>query len=57
MGITTEVFYDVGSPFEGFLEMGNPFLGIEEREEIIELGRISEHGMGEGNLQLSALVE
>lgn len=37
--------------------MGNPFLGIEDREEIVELGRVSEHGMWERDLQLSALVE
>ena len=57
MGVAAQIFNDVGSPFEGFLEMGNPFLGIEGREKIIELGRVSEHSLGEGNIQLSTLVE
>ena len=57
MGVAAQIFNDIGSPFEGFLEMGNPFLGIEDREKIIELGRVSEHGLGEGNIQLSTPVE
>ena len=57
MGVAAQIFNDVGSPLEGFLEMGNPFLGIEDREKIIELGRVSEHSLGEGNIQLSTLVE
>ncbi len=45
MGVATEVFNHVCSTFEGLLEMGDPFLGIERGQEIIELGRISEHSL------------
>lgn len=57
MGIAAQIFNDVGSTFEGFLEMRNPFLGIERGQEIIELGRISEHDLGEWDIQLATLVE
>lgn len=57
MGIATQVFNDVGSAFECFLEMRNPFLGIEYGEEVVELGSISEHDLREWDIQLATLVE
>ena len=57
VSVATQIFNDIGSAFEGFLEMWNPFLGVEHGQEVVELGRISEHDLGERDIQLAALVE
>jgi len=57
VGVSTQVFNDVGSPFEGFLEMGNPLLRIERGEKFFKLPAILEHDFREGKDQLPFSVQ
>ena len=57
VGVSTQVFNDVGGPFESFLEMGNPLLRIERGEKGIELPAILEHDFRVRNDQLSLSVQ
>ena len=57
MGVSAEVFDDIGSPFEGFLEMGNPLLCIERGEKCFKLPGILEHDFRERKDQFPFLVQ
>ena len=57
VGVSAEVFNDVGRPFEGFLEMGNPLFRIERGEKCFELPAILEHDFRVGKDQLPFLVQ
>ena len=57
MGVSTQVFNDVGRPFEGFLEMGNPLFRIKCVEKFFELSGILEHDLREGKDQFPLFVQ
>ena len=57
VGVSTQVFNDVGRPFESFLEMGNPLLRIERGEKCFKLPGILEHDFRERKDQFPFLVQ